>query len=338
VDALRWQHAYVAGHGSPTAALILDAVLTDITTHGHLAALLPDPVRFGSLPGLRIMAAVHRLALERQAPLVAMYLPTLGGRRPQGAEREMEFRASVVQALAAHPEALHRSMARTPQTNETGRAALLRGALSHLGQRHPVRLLEIGASAGLNLRADFLPGIPGLEVGPLPVIVERTGCDLDPVDISTMDGRALLTSYVWVDDVDRYERLRQALSVADRVPATVVRMDAADFCAGLEPLPGVATVLWHSAMWLYLPPGTRARILAEVRRAGASATPDAPLAHVSWERHGRGDPTASFGLVARRWSGGEEDGEPWLLARGTSHGSAVVPVSPPERLASEPLD
>ena len=56
-----------------------------------------------------------------------------------------------------------------PQTNEVGRGAALAGALCHLVAQHdrPVRLVEIGTSAGLNLRADhFLITGAGVSYGP----------------------------------------------------------------------------------------------------------------------------------------------------------------------------
>jgi hypothetical protein len=41
-------------------------------------------------------------------------------------------------------------------------------------------------------------------------LVTRAGCDLNPVDAATAEGRLLLTSFVWPFDVDRHERLAAA--------------------------------------------------------------------------------------------------------------------------------
>ena len=340
VEALAWQREYVTAAGSPTAAEILRAVADDVAAGGLLASLLPATVRFGDLPGLRIMAAVHRLALDRRAPAVALHLPTLGGTPPRSAADRAAFRRDVVDALSRHADELAWSLAHTPQTNETGRAALLRCALSRL-DAPAVRLFEIGASAGLNLRADHLPGDPTLEAGPLPRVVERLGCDLEPVDATTSEGRTLLSSYVWVDDVARFRRLAAALDVADRIPATVTRMDAADFVAGLSVREGAATVLWHSAMWIYLPGRTRQAVRAAVARLGRRATGTAPVHHVSWEWDTTGDDRSGFLLVSRTWRGEASDGEPRLLATGRSHGRDIVlvpgsPLLPRDPLVSEP--
>lgn len=338
-EALTWQRDYVRGHGAPVAGLILDAVIEDVVDGGAVSALLPPTVRFGDLPALRVMATVHRLALERSAPAVAIGLPTLGGTPPATGAAQSAFSAAVREALAAHPPQLAAMLARTPQTNETGRAVLLRCALAHEAASHrsrPVRLWEIGASAGLNLRADHLPGDPRLEPALLPRFVERRGCDLDPVDITRVEGRLLLSSYVWVDDVDRFQRLAAAFETASIIPAELVRTDAAEFVADVHPRAGHATVLWHSAMWLYLPQETRARVLAEVARAGSEASPDAPLLHVSWEWDSAHAGPDQFALIVRRWGGGD-DGAAMLLARGMSHGRAVTLMNPPQRLAVDLL-
>ena len=60
------------------------------------------------------------------------------------------------QTLADHGEQLRAWLGHPPQTNEVGRAAALLGGLRHVAAEAqlPIRLIEVGASAGLNLRAD----------------------------------------------------------------------------------------------------------------------------------------------------------------------------------------
>ena len=50
-----------------------------------------------------------------------------------------------------------------------------------------------------------------------------------------------------------------------------------------EPVPGVATVVFHSIVWQYLPPATRTAIADALAHAGAAATPEAPLAWLRME-------------------------------------------------------
>jgi len=191
------------------------------------------------------MAAVHLLAIERRAPSVAIFTPTLGGvepsRRASADKAIPEFRDAVIKAIACNAEMMETAITEVPQANEVGRSHLLRIALSMI--HGDVRLFEFGASAGLNLRADHLPGDPGLESGPMPRVIERRGGDLNPIDPTTSG--------------------------------------AADFVSALALREGSTTVLWHSSMWSYLPESTQVRIDLGIERLGAAATSDSPLWHVA---------------------------------------------------------
>lgn len=320
---LEWQEGYCRAAGSPTSAEILRAVLNDLSGPRSLAEILPSQTRFGDLVGLRIMAAVHRLAIERQAPSVAIFAPTLGGiapsRSPDSRRATNDFHAAVVEAIADNSSAVRAAISEVPQTNEVGRSRLLRIALSRIPGN--VRLCEFGASAGLNLRADHLPGTPGLEAGPMPSVIERRGCDLNPIDPTTTSGRARLTSYVWMDDVDRFEQLRRALQVAADIPAVVIKQDAADFVGALRLHAGSATVLWHSSMWGYLPGPTRSRIGQLIDGLGATASPDMPLWHVAWEPIP--DDREHHELTVQVWDGTPGSGSVQRIAVGTTHGREV---------------
>jgi hypothetical protein len=138
------------------------------------------------------------------------------------------------------------------QTNEVARAAALVGGFLYVVERSqlPLRLLELGASAGLNLRWDHFRyvanhrrawGPPrssvrfeGVFKGDVPLrgaceVVERSGCDPYPIDPTTRDGELRLKSFVWSDQLDRLERLNAAIAISRRVPATVDAADAADW-------------------------------------------------------------------------------------------------------------
>ena len=129
-------------------------------------------------------------------------------------------------------------MKRPVQTNEVGRSrALALGFLAVAAETGlPLRLLELGSSAGLNLRWDgfyysaggFAFGDAGSPVqfldyaeGTLPSlpghvrIVERAGCDEAPVALDS-DGRLTLRSYLWPDQLERLRVLDGALEVAPR--------------------------------------------------------------------------------------------------------------------------
>ena len=86
-------------------------------------------------------------------------------------------------------------------------------------------------------------------------VVERVGCDRNPLDATTAEGRLTLMSYVWPDQLERFERLDAAIEVARRCQPHVERADAASWVADAGwpmPAPGVATVVVHSIVLQYL--------------------------------------------------------------------------------------
>lgn len=322
--ALRWQGDYCRHHNAPLAAVVCEAVANDAEAGGPMAAALPGQVRMGDWLGLRVMGTVHRLAIDRKAPVVAMGAPTLGGTNPLEATDAdaavTTFTNAVVEALANHPDELARGLARHPQTNEPGRASALRVALSRTTS--PIRLVELGASAGLNLRADHLPGHPGLEAGPIPAVVERLGCDLNPVDPTTPEGRTWLSGFVWLDDTDRFAHLAHALRVATTIPAPVEQTDAATLLGRLAVADGTTTVVWHSALWPYLDADQRTTVTGLLDSLGTRATPSAPLWHVTWEPGPAGPKV--FELAVRVWDGRANSGERQVLVTGDPHGRRLL--------------
>ena len=108
-----------------------------------------DPTQ--SMLGLRMMAAVHRLVLDGKAPALARLYPSAGGQ--VDTDRAWpEFRSLLVERR----EEVCELTARPCQTNEVGRSAALLGGFLVIARETglPLRLLEIGASAGLNLCFD----------------------------------------------------------------------------------------------------------------------------------------------------------------------------------------
>ncbi len=232
------------------------------------------------------------------------------------------------------------------QTNEVGRSAALLAGLTQIAHDTglPVRLLEIGASAGLNLLVDRfahpLPdgrvlGAPGSAVHlggsflgrPLPPagpeIIERRGCDPAPVDPCSTEGRLTLTSYVWADQRDRLERLRAALTVAAAHPVPVERSGAGAFLERElgSSRPGVVTVVWHSVVRQYLSPHERDRVDAALAAAGRQASVRAPLAHLALEPTApAGGAHGSFALTLTSWPRGRTR----VLADCGGHGPPIV--------------
>jgi len=293
--------------GSPLYATLLEEAAADTEREGLVWELLApheaDP-RWSML-ALRLLGAVHRLVLDGRAPELARYYPSAGGHEPrQGAW--LAFR----RVLADNREVLGELVQRPVQTNEVGRSAALLGGFLTVADETglPLRLREIGASAGLNLRWDhyryetngsawgdpaspvtiagaFVDGMPPL--GATPIVSERLGCDRNPLDPTSEDGRLSVMSFVWADQLERLRLLRGALDVAARVPARVEAADAADWLeARLDLADGAATVLFHSIVVQYLERARRIEMRRTIERVGASATAASPLAWLRMEPAG----------------------------------------------------
>ena len=329
---LRTQAEHCANGGSPLYAGLLEHAAADLEAGGAVARLLrgheSDPS--DSVLPLRMMGAVHRRVLEGQ-------LPELEPHFAQGADPEVAWRA-FRDALAGDEEAIRRLLDRPVQTNEVGRcAALLPGFLNVAATTGlPMRVLEVGASAGLNLRWDryryesdgFRWGDPAAPVrlqfhltGPAPEmaeveVVERRGCDRRPLDPLSEEGRLTLLSFVWADQPQRLQRLRAAMETAAETPLAVEQAGAADWTAErlAERRQGVATVVFHSIVMQYLPAEERDEFEHQLRQAGRSASESAPLAWLRMEPAGE---RAEVRLTL--WPGGEDV----PLARASYHGDVL---------------
>jgi len=344
--AIELQRAAAHSLGSPLLARLLDVVEADVQAGGPCLRLLTEasdrPVH-DAVP-LRLLGGVHRLVLEGKAPELARWYPSAGG----SADAPGDLGGALLEVVAAHLDELRGAMGRTVQTNEVGRATALAGGFAEVARRTalPLRILEVGTSAGLLLRWDrfaYEPqGAPaaGDPASPLrfdaswwdepapdltgAVVVARHGCDIAPIDPTTDDGSITLQSFVWPDQLERLDRLRAAITVARHVPAVVERADAGAWAERLlaEPAPGTATVLYHSIVWQYLPKPTRDRLRAALQAAGEHATPDAPVAWLRMEPAG-----AMADVRLTSWPGGGTE----VLGTCGYHGRPVRWGAPSER-------
>ena len=288
----------------------------------------------GSALALRFLGAVHRLVLEGRVPALARHYPSAGG------EAGLEGAWAVFRDTLEQHRDVVRALLRSPvQTNEVGRSAALLGGFLLVARETglPLRLLELGASAGLNLRWDhyrYEQGSAGWGERASPVrlvdvfpdglppgrrrcrVVERAGCDTLPIDPGTPEGQLTLLTYVWPDQRERIALLRGALEVARRVPAAI---DAAGAPAWLAtrlaaPAAGVASVVFHSIVMQYLSAADRRSVASLLAQAGRRATAAAPLA---WLRMEPGGEQAEVHLTL--WPGGTER----LIASAGFHGRPV---------------
>lgn len=266
IAALYRRFAVVEARGrSPLYETLANAIAEDSKILAFLATL-PEPKRHPPL----LLGAVRAIAGLATTP--------------------DDFRAR----LLAHAPAIHALMlVRRTQTNEPARCACLLPVLASLPQ--PLALIEVGASAGLNLFPDLYgydygagriipPPTPGAPIfpcaltGPVPIpqraptIAWRAGLDLDPVDLADPDRAAWLQTLVWPGNQPRAERLAAAIAlVRPRQP----RIIQADLRTGLPALaaeaPKDATlVVMHTAVLGYIQStGERAAFATQVAGLGA---------------------------------------------------------------------
>src|SRR5688500_11079371 len=107
--------------------------------------------RRGQSPHLLFLAAVHSLVLQRPGHVLERYYASVGGTQP-AADAGPAFRDFCLEHRA-QVEALVST--RLVQTSVVKRSMLLRIALAEIAREtDEVALLEVGASAGLNLSFD----------------------------------------------------------------------------------------------------------------------------------------------------------------------------------------
>ncbi|MEL6294867.1 MAG: DUF2332 family protein [Pseudomonadota bacterium] len=267
-----------------------------------------------SLP-LRLAGGLHALVLNGADP-------ALGQIYPPNEPDEETFAAGILSALARNEAFLLDWVDSPPQTNEVRRSAVLIAGANVATSYHdlPISLSELGASGGLNLNWDrfdlnvngtvFAGTDPVLTLVPdwqgpqppkrRPVVAERAGVDLNPLDPTDPDALLRLTAYLWADQPERIARTRAAAAMQT---TRVERGDAIDWLAGrLQAAPdGHLHLIQHTVAWQYFPQAVQERGTALIEEAGQAATPDRPLAWLAMETDG--DKTGGIGaaITLRIW-------------------------------------
>jgi hypothetical protein len=343
-ELFRWQEAgcRLGSSPSPFYAELFGRFAHDCEQgDAPVADLLAQaPMTINAASPLRLFGGVHRGVLAGDLPELSAAWPTAA--RPAG---DVDAAYELLRTLFRAPEPyLLDALSRDPQTNEVGRSAALALGLARVGRvtGRPIRLFEIGSSAGLNLRIDsyFYDGgtttwgTPGaaLHFGPecyeepadfsgSTPVTERGGCDINPIDATTDEGAVTLMAYVWPDQFARLDRLRRALEIARAVPVVVDASPADEWVdRNVVTRSGRATVLMHSVMWQYLPDAMQQRVTATLAERAARATDEAPLARVSMEP---GPRAATMDLAVTVWPGADRE----VLAHCGGHGPPIRPLA-----------
>ncbi len=231
-------------YGAPLYERLALGVAADPALLALVAETLPNQ----PAPNL-LFGAVQFLLLQGAEHLLARHYPALGGDARTPGEVFSVFRDFCLE----HAGAIRGLVAsRIVQTNIVERSLCLYPSFGLVARRaggRPLALIEVGASAGLNLNwdrfgyayGDRRAGDPessvqlacsergGLHV-PLPerppAVAWRVALDLHPLDVCDPDAALWLRALTWPDHPMRAAKLERAIELARRDPPRILAGDA----------------------------------------------------------------------------------------------------------------
>ncbi|HEU5383887.1 MAG TPA: DUF2332 domain-containing protein [Ktedonobacteraceae bacterium] len=229
---------------------------------------------------ITFFTAVNFLVLAEPEASLAQFYPSLHPEQTRPASKVYPFfRAFVLE----HREALRRLLPTARlQTNEVTRCANLLPAFVlayRRGDSQPLHMIEIGSSAGLNLRwyrygyryhrqnpaeelwvndplspvqlsceLDGQRGFPFPANVTLPRVARCQGIEICPRELHNEEDMRWVRAAIWPEERTRYQTLDAAQACARSTPATLHRGDACDLLPQLlAGIPSTQTPLvWHS--------------------------------------------------------------------------------------------
>ena len=257
--------------------------------------------RPGQPPGNLLLGAVHYLLLQQPAQPLAAYYPSLTPKPLPLEESFPVFKAFCLDQQLALEEIIATHLV---QTNEIRRCTYLLLAFAHIahqtthhGIAEPLALLELGASAGLNLlwdhysylydhqgcngeqvheagvadaivrlrcvvRGDPMPFLPVT----LPPVAWRMGLDLNPIDLRNAQHYLWLRALIWPEHHDRVALLEDARLIYHQHPPLLRQGDIAkDLGAALTTLPAYATpVIFHTHVFNQITGDLREQVVQQL--------------------------------------------------------------------------
>ena len=279
----------------PLYGRIAAGAADDADVAGLLSAARPGQ----GLPVL-LLAAVHSLLLDGvEHPLGRFYPSVTGGDVPAD-DPFPAFRSFC----GDHRDQLTALIAtKATQTNEPNRsiafATMVAAATADEPDR-PVAVVELGASAGLNLLydryrlevGDAIGGDPDSAVrlaarraGALtpPIasrapVAARVGIDREPVAVHDTGAVRWLEACLWPEQLERLTRFRAAVTLARTSPPNVVAGDMVDDLATVvaELPPDTHVVVFHSWALVYVERSRRDELVTAIDDIASTGRP------VSW--------------------------------------------------------
>lgn len=250
LDALAQRILRFADQECGTYAPLYDRLARGIAGDADLLALAAQ-ARPGQQVPLGLLAAVHALLLGGADHALGAWYPSV---RLQAALPTADPFPAFQSFCQEHRDTVRALVSKgLVQTNEPRRCAALLPAfasVARLAGGRPLALIDVGASAGLNLLFDrygydygagrrvgdtaapiqFACTVRGAIPPPLPAVlpqvVTRIGIDLHPIRADDLQATRWLRALVWPEHVERAAILQQALTLARDASLTLLTGDA----------------------------------------------------------------------------------------------------------------
>ena len=306
-EALAQQFLRYADAEYRQASPLYDYLARRIAADADLLALAAHAPPEQPIPHL-FFAAIHFLLLQGYAHPLARFYPSL-----TSAPLALQQAFPALQDFCrAHADAIQRQLAtRRNQTNEVGRCSYLTPAftyISRLAGGRPLALVEIGASAGLNLMWDHYGydygagGRCGDPESPvqltcelresrrpplperMPPVASKIGVEVNVIDLRDDHEALWLQALVWPEQRQRTAWLRHAIDVARRQPPRLLAGDGVALLPDiLRAIPQDATLcVFHTHVINQFSAEARSRFTALL--ASYAATRDLYRLSAEWLR------------------------------------------------------
>lgn len=261
--------------------------------------------RPGQPPGNLLLGAVQYLLLQQPDDPLAAYYPSLTTTPLPSQEAFPAFKRFCLENQLALEEIVATHLV---QTNEIRRCTYLLPAFAYIAKRtahqgiaEPLALLEIGASAGLNLlwdrycylyqqqghvieagavgstvllrcevKSENFPTLPTT----LPPVAWRLGLDLNPIDLRKPEHYRWLQALIWPEHHERVALLEDAHLIYQQHPPLLRQGDiATDLVDVLALMPAYATpVIFHTHVLNQVPPEIQAQVTEQLRHFSRERT------------------------------------------------------------------
>jgi hypothetical protein len=268
--AERFVHFAEEARGSSALYAMLSRDISDDHELLQLLLVAPPSQRRPNL----LFAAAHDLLLEEPEHDVARYYASVS--ETAISPDEQAFKLFRDFCLSNRSRLRATIATRHTQTNEVRRSAAFVPIFQRICAEEPIALVEVGASAGLNLLVDrfrfrYDDG-PWIGASDSPVAIQcnvqgrapptrmhgvevacRIGIDTRPLDVSNAHDARWLMACVWPEQRDRLELLRSVLDVARSDPPQLVKGDAIEVLeeVALGIPPHLTICLFNSATLCY---------------------------------------------------------------------------------------